>query len=291
MIAQQTEKLPLVDQAEKLRLLARSASPKASVLTITSGKGGVGKTNVAANLAICLAVAGKKVLLLDADLGLANLDVLLPVAPGANLAQVISGKRRLEEIIQTGPAGLRLICGASGITQIADLNEFQRQRLLHDMSALENQADLIIIDTSAGISRNVMTFCQAADHTLVVTTPEPTSITDAYAMIKSITKTGSQAKISLLVNMVDNRPQAKNVFQRVNQVTHKFLGTTLYDAGYILRDPHLAQAVCRRQPVVLAFPRSQAAYCFVALAQKLARARIENPVQPGFFRKVANWFC
>lgn len=291
MIARKPENLLLVDQAEKLRALARSTHKKARVLTITSGKGGVGKTNIAANLAICLAVAGKKVLLLDADLGLANLDLLLPVSARTNLAQVITGKRRLEEIIQTGPAGLRLICGASGITQIADLNEFQRQRLLQDMTALENLCELIIIDTSAGISRNVMTFCQAADHTLVVTTPEPTSITDAYATIKSITQIGSQAKISLLVNMADSRPQAKEVFQRISQVSYRFLGNTVYDAGYILRDQHLVQAVCRRQPVVLAFPRSEAAHCFVALAQKLARARRENPVPTSFFRKVANWFC
>jgi len=291
MIAPPTENLPLVDQADKLRTLARLARKHAPILAVTSGKGGVGKTNVAANLALCLAAAGKKILLLDADLGLANLDLLLPVSSRANLAQVVTGQRRLEEIIQTGPAGLRFICGASGITQLADLTEFQRQKLLQDISALEFDADFIIVDTSAGISRNVISFCQAADHTLVVTTPEPSSITDAYAVIKSIIRTDADAKISLLTNMVDNREQAKKVFQRLSQVTYKFLGAALYDAGYIFRDEHLVRAVSRCRPVVLDYPRCRAACCFAALAQKLARARMDAPAVPGFFRKVVPWFC
>ena len=290
MTIQLTEQPQPVDQAEKLRLMVRTTQKSARVLAVTSGKGGVGKSNVAANLAICLAAAGKRVILVDADLGLANLDILLPVRSGANLAQVLAGKKNLEQILQTGPAGIRLICGASGLTHLADLNEFQRQKLIQDMESLEHQADIIIIDTGAGISRNVLAFCQAADHTLVVTTPEPPSITDAYALIKTTTGTFSQAKLSLLVNMAENRNQAKNVFQRIADVSQKFLTLALYDAGYILRDEHLAQAVHQRQPVVLAYPRCPATHCFVALAQKLARARKDMPLQDGFFRKVANWF-
>lgn len=290
MLTNQAIATPMTDQAQKLRLMVRNARKTARVLAVTSGKGGVGKSNVAANLAICLSAAGKKVVLLDADLGLANLDVLLPINARANLAHVISGKKRIQDVMQTGPAQIQVICGASGISKMADLNEFQRQRLIQEMAYLEHLADVIIVDTGAGISPNVLSFCNAADHNLVVTTTEPTSITDAYAMIKTLHRARSHAKISLLVNMADNRDQAKKLYQRIAAVTRKFLDAPLYDAGYVLRDAHLVQAVHRRQPVVIAYPRCQAAACFVALAQKLARARKENFQKSGFFRKVMNWF-
>jgi flagellar biosynthesis protein FlhG len=281
---------PMMDQAQKLRLMVRNAQRSARVLAVTSGKGGVGKSNVAANLAICLSDIGKKIVLIDADLGLANLDILLPVSARTNLAHVIAGKKRIQDVIQTGPAQIQVICGASGISRMADLNEFQRQRLIQEMAYLEQMADVIIVDTGAGISPNVLSFCNAADHNLVVTTTEPTSITDAYAMIKTLHRARTDAKISLLINMADNRDQAKKLYQRIAAVTRKFLAAPLYDAGYILRDEHLPQAVHQRQPVVLAYPRCQATACFVALAQKLARARKENSDNHGFFRKVMNWF-
>jgi len=279
-----------VDQAERLRLMVRAQRKTASVLAVSSGKGGVGKTNVAANLAICLAAAGKDVILIDADLGLANLDVILPVHGSATLAHVIAQQRRLEEVIRQGPAGVRLICGASGLAQMADLSEFQRQRLIEEMSVLEHEADVIVIDTGAGISRNVLAFCQGADHTLVVTTPEPPSITDAYALIKTVTQDNPGTRLSLLVNMVDSRAQGKMIYQRIAEVTQRFLGGALYNAGYVFRDEHLPQAVQERQPVVLAYPRCPASQCLVALAQKIGRARRDDAQAPGFFRKVANWF-
>jgi flagellar biosynthesis protein FlhG len=280
----------IVDQAEKLRLMVRDSRKTARVLTVASGKGGVGKTNVAANLAICMAASGKEVLLLDADLGLANLDIVLNVKARYTLAHVISGQRSLEEVILKGPGGIRLICGASGLTQMADLNEFQRQRLLQEMTKLEHQFDVIVIDTGAGISRNVLSFCDAADHTVVVTTPEPTSITDAYAVIKCLSKNRSGMKLSLLVNMALSRQEAKNVYQRIAGVAQKFLSVIVYEAGYILRDDHVIEAVKQREPVVLAYPRCQAGHCYLALAGKLNRAAEVTAEQNGFFRKVVNWF-
>ena len=280
----------IVDQAEKLRLMVRSTNKAARVIAITSGKGGVGKTNVAANLAICLVAAGKDVVLIDADLGLANLDVMLNLRARNTLADVIDGRRHLDEIIQTGPGGIRIICGASGLTQLADLNEFQRQRIIQEISSLEHQSDFIVIDTGAGISRDVLNFCEAADHTVVVTTPDPTSITDAYAVIKRTTQAHSGARLSLLVNMVESRSEAKRVYQRLANATQRFLSAPLYDAGYVLRDDHLVQAVRQRQAVVLAQPRCHASHCFLALAGKLARARQAATVEEGFFRKVVNWF-
>ncbi|MBN1846403.1 MAG: MinD/ParA family protein [Sedimentisphaerales bacterium] len=290
MLMDQAVSFSVPDQAQKLRLMVRNARQAARVLAVTSGKGGVGKSNVAANLAICLAAAGKRVILMDADLGLANLDILLPVSSRANLSQVLTGKRRLSDILQRGPGGIQVICGASGISRMADLNEQQRQRILEEISGLEQQADIIVIDTGAGISPNVLSFCHAADHNLVITTPEPTSITDAYAVIKTLLRARPQAKLSLLVNMAEDREQAKMLYARMAAVTRKFLAAPIYDAGYIRRDDHLGRAVLSRRPVVLAYPRCPASLCLLALAQKLARAQADPAKQDGFFRRVLQWF-
>jgi len=279
-----------VDQAEKLRLMVSGNKKRAQILTITSGKGGVGKSNIAANLAFCLMASRKRVLLVDADLGLANLDVILGVKARSNLSAVISGKRHITEIIEKGPAGLKLVCGASGLTDLADLNEFQRNRLIQELGQLEYQADIIIIDTGAGISRNVLSFCNSADHTLVVTTPEPTSIADAYAMIKCMAQTHSGVKISILVNMVESRGEAKKIFQRIARVATQFLSVTVYDAGFILRDHHVKDAVAQCEPVVLMHPRCPASYCLMALAGKIGRVAEASSDSGGFFRRVVNWF-
>jgi flagellar biosynthesis protein FlhG len=279
-----------VDQAEKLRLMVRKTRPSAAVLAVTSGKGGVGKSNVAVNLALCLKAAGKDVILIDADLGLANVDLLLGVKPARTLAQVITQNRSVEEIVRTGPAGLRVACGVAGLESLADLTEFQRQRLIQELAVLENQADMLIIDTGAGISRNVLAFCEHADHTLVVTTPEPTSISDAYAMIKCLTRRRSGTKISLLVNQARTRDEAKAVFQRIAQVARQFIDASVYDAGYVLRDERVPAAVSRREPVVLAYPRCQASLCLIALSQKCLRHAEIGAARGGFFQKVVNWF-
>ncbi len=268
----------------------RRREGNAQVIAIASGKGGTGKTNVAANLAICLMASRKDVLLIDADLGLANLDVVMNVKVRHTLAQVIDGKKNIDEIIQRGPAGLKMICGASGLARIADLTDFERQRIVQQFSELENKADIIIIDTGAGISQNVLGFCESAQRTVVVVTPEPTSITDAYALIKRLSQEHSGTKISLLVNMAESRADAKKVYQRLAGVAGRFLSTTVYDAGYILRDEHVRQAVSQRQPVTLAYPRCQASYCFMALAGKLSRPTAVAADDEGFFKKVVNWF-
>lgn len=263
---------------------------KANVLAVTSGKGGVGKTSVAANLAICLLAAGKDVVLIDADMGLANIDVVLNMRPRHTLADVMLDGYALKDVIHAGPAGLRVICGASGLTSMTELNEFQRKRVMQDLAELEQQADMIVVDTGAGISRDVLCFCEAADHTIVVTTPEPAAMTDAYAMIKCLSQAHTGVRISLLVNMAESRNDAKKVFQRLAGTAQKFLSVVVYDAGYILRDEHLADAVRQREPVVLAHSRCQASYCLLALASKLGRAGEASMRQEGFFRKVVNWF-
>ena len=280
----------IVDQAEKLRLMVQDRQRRAQVIAVTSGKGGVGKTNIAANLGLCLLAAKREVIVIDADLGLANLDVILGMRSRLSLTQVIQGQRRLGEVIESGPGGLKTVCGASGLTQLADLSTFQREQLINDLSELENQADWIIIDTGAGISQSVLGFCEAADHTLVVTTPEPTSMTDAYAVIKALARGSSGTTLSLLANRVSSRAEAKKVYQRLSQVSGQFLSMPIYDAGYVLEDEHLALAVRRREPVVMAYPRCQAGFCMMALARKIGKLKETNREKTGFFKKVANWF-
>src|SRR5882757_454351 len=229
----------MIDQATQLRSLVRQQQrlrPRASVIAITSGKGGVGKSNVAVNLSIKLASAGKNVVLLDADLGLANADVLCNIDLPFNLSHVIARKKELHEVMVTGPGGFKLIGGASGLARMADLTDFDRRRIVEALGAVEHSADSIIIDTGAGISPNVLSFTRAADHVLVVTTPEPTAITDAYAVVKVISKETGERRISLLVNQVRTSAEAKVVYGRIAQVAKQFLGVSVLDAGYLPSD-------------------------------------------------------
>src|SRR5580658_6385898 len=201
----------LFDQAQTLRAMAR-ARRRASVIAITSGKGGVGKSNIAVNLAIKFAESNKDVVLLDADLGLANADVLCNIELHANLSHVIARKKELKEVLTMAPGGFHLIGGASGLARMADLSDEDRERLIVALVELEEQTDVILIDTGAGISPNVLSFTRAADHVLVVTTPEPTAITDAYAVIKVLCRDGDDRRISLLVNQVRNPSEGRLVY-------------------------------------------------------------------------------
>jgi len=278
------------DQAEKLRQMMRDLPTKARVVTLASGKGGVGKTVSAINLGLCFAASGKRVILVDADLGLANVDVLLNLNCRRNIQHVISGQAELEEAMLTVPGGLRVVVGGSGLAQLANLSEFERHRLVGVLSDLESNADIIICDTAAGISRNVMAFVDLADLLLVVATPEPTSLTDAYALIKTAVQQGFEGTVSLLMNRVTSRLEARTCHQRVAQVAKRFLDVTVFDAGYVVEDPCVGQAVRKRKAFVLEYPGSQASYCLMNLAAKLVRA--DRPVEQkvGFLRKVANLF-
>src|SRR6476660_8157 len=219
----------LFDQAQTLRTMMGTRA-SANVIAVTSGKGGVGKSNVAVNLAIKFASAGKNVVLLDADLGLANADVLCNIDLPCNLSHVIARKKELREVMVDAPGGFRLIGGASGLARMADLADADRQRLVEALAELEESADVILIDTGAGISPNVLTFTRAADHVLVVTTPEPTAITDAYAVVKVITRresgiagAGCDRRMSLLVNQARSGGEARVVYDRIAKVSRQFL--------------------------------------------------------------------
>ncbi len=280
-----------VDQAEKLRLMVRKTRGKrAKVIAITSGKGGVGKTNVAANLAICLAAARRKVTIIDADFGLANLDLIFNVRSGKTIAHLASGRKSIDELVVPVRGGVSLVCGVSGMCELAQMTDFQRNHIIKELARLEDENDIIIVDTGAGISSNVLSFCESADHTIIVTSPEPTSMTDAYAMIKTLSKRGSGVKLSVLVNMVESRNHARKVYRKLADTSRKFLSVSITDAGYILYDNSVSSAVQRCEPVVLAYPRSQASYCFLTLASKFGRGTEATSINEGFFRKVVNWF-
>ncbi len=282
--------MPLEDQASKLRRLMKAPARATRTIAISSGKGGVGKSNIALNLSILLSAAGNRVALVDADLGLANLDVLADVSSRTNLAHVIAGSKRLDEVVIDLPSGVQFVPGASGLAKLAHLSEFQRAQFMQELSALEAENDIIIIDTGAGIGPDVLHFAAAADSVIVVTTPEPTAITDGYAFVKVLTQRAFAGQMSLLVNFATDRQEARLTYQRVSNVARQFLGARLLDAGYVLHDPKVREAIRTRQPFVLAHPRCPASRCLAALATRLSSSGNLTDRKDGFFKRVANWF-
>jgi flagellar biosynthesis protein FlhG len=282
------------DQAEQLRRMVREMRPHARVITVASGKGGVGKTNVAVNLAIALRRNfNQRVMLIDADLGLANVDVMLDLQPRWNLSHVIAGQRTLEDSVVVGPEGVEIIPGASGLTQLADLQDYERRSLVEQLSRLESRSDFCIIDTSAGIGGTVISLAASADDCLIVTTPEPPSVADAYATLKVISRQPARPRLHLLVNMVGGRAEGRRVYERIAGVAEKFLGVEVQDAGYIFCDGHVARAVRRRRPFLTEFPNSQATWCMRQVAQRLvspAGAVEASASGTGFFQRVAGLF-
>ena len=278
------------DQADKLRRLVHKTRQRRTI-AVTSGKGGVGKSNIALNLSILLSAAGNRVALVDADLGLANLDVLVSAEVRADLSHVIAGSRRLEDIIVDLPSGVQLVPGASGLAKLADLSSFQRVQLLQELTALEADNDVVVIDCGAGIGPGVLQFANAADNVLVVTAPEPTAITDSYAVIKVLKMHGYAGHIGLVVNLVADRHQARVTQQRIAGVARRFLEMTVSDAGYVLMDAKVRQAVCMREPFVLAFPKCPASRSLAAVAGRLHAGGSFVAGEEGFFRRVANWFA
>lgn len=290
----------LMDQATQLRSMVSSMMSRtevsstraggASVIAVTSGKGGVGKSNIAVNLAIQFAAAGRNVVLLDADLGLANADVLCNVDLPYNLSHVIARKKELNEVMVKVPGGFQLIGGASGLARMADLSDDDRQRLIDSLAELERTTDIILIDTGAGISPNVLQFTRAADHVMVVTTTEPTAITDAYAVIKVISRDDAPRRISLLVNQARSQAEAEVVQDRIAKVAKQFLNVSVLDAGYVPADEQVSLAVRRRTPFLVTHPRTPAAIAVGRLAMRLEQGVVANIDSGGFFNRVSRWF-
>lgn len=239
------------------------------VIAIASGKGGVGKTNLAVNLGLTLARRNLRVALLDADLGTANADILLGLQPRFHLHHVVTGQKKLPEIIVEAQHGLKVIPGASGLPELADLPERQRHALLHSLLVLDGTVDLLLIDTGAGVGSNVLQFVRAAGEVLVVTTPEPTAITDAYALIKSISHYQIPITTRVVINSVRQKGEGDIAGQKLASVAHQFLGKQIELLGVLPYDDMVQRAVRAQTPLVESYPRSPAAVAINALSEQL----------------------
>ncbi len=274
---------------EKARERARPVR-LARAIAVSSGKGGVGKTNLAVNLAVALAAQGKRVALLDADLGLANADVLCGITPRATLEDVVTGDRSIEEVMVQAPGGFRLVPGASGVSRLADMGQLQRRIVLEQLMSLERSVDVLVVDTGAGIGANSMAFAAAAHTILVATTPEPTSIADAYGAIKTLVARGCRDGIQLVVNMVEDEAEGVQVHARVDRVARAFLNARVGYAGAIPRDAAIPLSVRRREPVLVSMPDAPSSRAIRWIAAALSgdgSATAPAEVRAGFLARLA----
>jgi flagellar biosynthesis protein FlhG len=311
--------MEIVDQATNLRKLARTSGGRTSsvllepekdtisgmmetadavapqqtgqtrIISITSGKGGVGKSTVSVNLAISIANSGKRVLLFDGDLGLANINVLLGIIPEHNIYEVVKGKKRIQDIVIRTGYGIDIIAGANGISQLANLSDHQREQFIVGLSDLSGY-DVMIIDTGAGVGPNVLGLVMPADDILVITTPEPTAITDAYGMIKSIVANDKNKSIKLLVNRVPTALEAKRVADRLISISSQFLRANVQNIGFIFEEGLVQRSISSQRPHVVLYPGSKSAACIAHVAARLLNIEIqeESGGIRGFFQKFLN---
>lgn len=264
-------------KAEAEHTTEPEASPVRAI-SITSGKGGVGKTNIAANLAIALARQGQEVLVWDADLGLANIDVILGLNALYNINHLLNGEKTLEEIIIQGPGGIKIMPASSGVQEMANLGEGQKMRLLSEFDNYNADLNFLLIDTGAGISSNVMYFNMAAQDRIIVVTPEPTSITDAYALIKVMTTKYNTKKFQILINLVASSREAKDVFTLLSAVADKYLTSISLDyLGFIPKDEYIPKAILKQQAVLDLYPSADCSKYFNNLAKRI----ISTPADTG----------
>jgi flagellar biosynthesis protein FlhG len=294
-----------VDQAQRLRhLVAQEGRPKplsrraAHVIAVVSGKGGVGKTLISVNLSIALAARGHRVVLFDMDLGLANADIVLGVEASATWPEVLAGRRSVDEVVIHAPGDIAFVPGASGVARVANLSEFERHQLLAIMDRIESQYDVVVLDCGAGISRNVLALASTADTILTVATPEPTSITDAYAIIKAFSRAGDEGRLTdgpagslgVIVNSAESRAEGRETYERLASVAARFLHIPVSDCGYVLRDDHVSSAVRQRRPLLLRYPRCPASACIMACAARLSRELGRPEARQSLFYRVMNMF-
>ncbi|RKZ79978.1 MAG: MinD/ParA family protein [Gammaproteobacteria bacterium] len=256
------------DQANGLRKMTNPPQP-VKVIAVASGKGGVGKTNVTVNLGVALALQGQQVLLMDADLGLANIDVMLGLHPQYNLLHVLDGSKTLTEIIVEGPAGLKIIPAASGIQKMAELTPAEHAGMIQAFSEMEQHIDVLLIDSAAGIADSVISFTRAAQEVIIVVCDEPASITDAYALIKLLSREYGVDHIHIITNMTRNIQEGRELFNKVLMVCERFLDVNLDFMGIVPFDEDLRQAVKKQRAVVDYLPRSKAATAFIHLSKKI----------------------
>jgi flagellar biosynthesis protein FlhG len=287
------------DQASTLRKKFSNAiqdeksaeNPLVRSLSISSGKGGVGKTNIVVNLAIQLAKMDKRVFLIDADLGLANIDIMLNLAPEYTIEDVLAGTKNINDIIIEGPFGIHILPASSGISEMQSLSAEQQMSMLTELSSLKTRYDYILIDTGAGISSNVLRFNAAVDEICVVTNTEPTSITDAYALMKIMSSKYQVGSFNLIVNE-SSLQEAKSVYTRLVKVLNKFLTVNLELIGFIPRDLNFVRAIRQQTPLSILSPNSPTTKAFSNLARQIEQnpgQSIEDEDKETFWQRLSNW--
>ncbi len=267
----------MMDQAQSLRnmveqkrqdIIENAENKNVQIYTVASGKGGVGKSNFAVNTAIELQKRGKQVLIIDADLGMANVDILIGIFPKLTLYDVLFKDKPLVDAIMEGPGGIRIIPGGSGILKMTELDGQQINRLASEFMHLKD-IDVILVDTGAGISKNLMSFVTFSKETIIVTTPEPTAMTDAYGVIKTIAEIGLKKSVKVVINKASSKDMAVRTFDRLRDTVHSFLDIKVEDMGYILDDARVSAAVMNRKPFQILYPNSIAAKCIEQIADKM----------------------
>jgi len=293
------------DQADMLRkivnmqtgnpeigLATKSSNKKARVITVTSGKGGVGKTNITVNLALALSKMGLKVVILDVDFGLANIDVLFGIVPKYTMLDIIHEEKNIFEVLTDGPENIKFLSGGSGVEELIRLDRKKLGNFISSIGMLDRFFDVILIDTGAGLSQNVMSFIMAADEVLLVTTPEPTAITDAYALVKIISRRDRKKKINILVNKAESIKEANEIVNKLCVVSEKFLSFKLIKLGYILYDENVTKSVKMQKPFSTVNPKCQAAKNITEIAEKLFLDNAHDEIggAKGFISKLLSFF-
>lgn len=298
------------DQAEKLREKALQVRQQIEaelnrelkqtrVIVITSGKGGVGKSTLALNIALSMCSMGKKVILMDADLGMANIDIMLGLVPQYNLYHMMLERKSLKDIIISGPDGLSIIPGGSGISELANLKEEQLRHILVELGKLDGEYDYMIIDTGAGISNNVISFVLASDDVIVITTPEPTSLTDAYGIVKIASRDNYKGNLFLLVNRVTSDTEGVMVGEKLRIIVKRFLDMDIKILGYITNEPLIEEGIRRQEAFIKIFPKSMAAGDINRITRYLIKGCENNDAEfftvpkkggiKNFFRKITSF--
>ncbi len=261
-----------MDQAESLRQMMsenQKGRPVLRVIAVTSGKGGVGKTNITVNLATLQALAGKRVLVIDGDLGMANVQIVVGINPRYHLGHLLDGTAELDQVMATTSVGVSVLPGGSGIRSLTSLDDAQKMRLMSVLDTIEDRFDVVFIDTGAGIGDNVLFFVAGAQEALLVVTPEPTSLTDAYAAVKVLSLEGGVEHFSVIVNPAPTEQVAREVFDKLCSVTRKFLKARVKLLGFLPRDENLPRSVVMQRPLVQAFPHSPASRALIEISDRL----------------------
>jgi flagellar biosynthesis protein FlhG len=292
-----------VDQAESLRQRVAAVDPVISgpdsrgdnrqgmgggagsrlrVIAVTSGKGGVGKTNLTANLAVLAARAGKRVLIIDADLGLANVEIVFGLKPRHHIGSLLDGTMAVEDVLLEGPHGVKILPGGSGIQTLTALDEQSKLRLCAALDRVEDMFDLVLVDSGAGIGDNVLFFVGAAQEALLVVSPEPTSLVDAYAVVKVLSQQAGVQQFNVIINPVVDELQARDIFPKLTAVTSRFLSARVRHLGYVPRDENLHRAIMAQRPVVEAFPHSPASRALSLISERLLSTPGPSRLESGF---------